>query len=846
MIEEANPARWSLAIALARRELRGGVKGFRVFMACLMLGVAAIAGVGSLAEGVREALRQDARTILGGDVELAFTHREATSDQLAFMRDGGRVTVVTEMRAMTRTDSQRLLSELKAIDPAHYPLLGAVGLSGETDLGRALSRNADGVWGAAVERSLMNRLGISLGDRFQVGDGTYQARAIVESEPDRSANIFTLGPRVMVAIASLEQTQLVQPGALIRNEYRIVLNDPAYAANWIEALKARFPDAGWRIRGTTEAAPGLQRWVDRIAMFLTLVGLTALLVGGVGVANAVRAYLDGRTATIATLKCLGAPGALIMRVYLLQILTLASVGIAAGLLIGAFVPAAIAPLIADRLTIEARQGFYLMPLALALAFGLLTALAFSLWPLARAREVPPAALFRDLIAPVRRWPRAHYVFFVAAAILALAGLAVVASIDKRLGAAFCVAAAGTFVLFRIAAYGVQRLAKAATGVRHPGLRLALANMHRPGSPTPGIVLSLGLGLTVLTLIAQVQGNFSRQLAEQLPQMAPSFFFIDIQPDQIADFTALVKAHPGVGEIREVPSLRGRITRINGVPAEQATIAPDARWAVGNDRGLTYTGKMPPGTRLVAGEWWPENYAGPPLVSFDAQIAQGMGLKVGDTLTLNVLGVEIDATIANLRAVDWTSLGINFTLTFAPGTLEGAPQTWIATAQVAENQEDDLERAVTQRFSNVSSIRVKRALATAQETMEGIAAAARVTAAITLVAGVLVLAGAIVATHRRRVYDAVVLKALGATRADVMRAFLAEFALLGAAAAIVAALVGTLAAWGLITEYMRVEFVPLPGTIFGTVIGAAFVVMLLGLGGTWRALGQKAAPLLRNA
>ncbi|MBC8793745.1 MAG: glycosyl transferase family 1 [Tagaea sp. CACIAM 22H2] len=846
MTQEANPARWSLAVSLARRELRGGVKGFRVFMACLMLGVAAIAGVGSLAEGVREALRQDARTILGGDVELAFTHREATAEQLAYIREGGRVTVVTEMRAMTRTDSQRLLSELKAIDPAIYPLLGTVGLSGESDLAKALAQSADGVWGAAVERSLMNRLGISLGDRFQVGDGTYQARAIVESEPDRSANIFTLGPRVMVAIASLGQTQLVQPGALIRYEYRIVLNDPASAANWIEALKARFPDAGWRIRGTTEAAPGLQRWVDRIAMFLTLVGLTALLVGGVGVANAVRAYLDGRTATIATLKCLGAPGALIMRVYLLQILALAAIGIAVGLAIGAFVPAVIAPLIADRLTIEARQGFYPMPLALALAFGLLTALAFSLWPLARAREVPPAALFRDLIAPSRRWPRAHYVFFVAAAIVALAGLAVVASIDKRLGAAFCVAAAGTFVLFRIAAYGVQRLAKSATGVRHPGLRLALANMHRPGSPTPGIVLSLGLGLTVLTLIAQVQGNFSRQLAEQLPQMAPSFFFIDIQPDQIDEFTTLVQSHPGVGELRKVPALRGRISKINGVPPEQATIAPDARWAVGNDRGLTYTGPMPPGTRLVAGEWWPADYSGPPLVSFDAQIAQGMGLKVGDTITLNVLGVEVDATIANLRAVDWTSLGINFTLTFAPGTLEGAPQTWIATAQVAEAQEDDLERAVTQRFSNVSSIRVKRALATAQETMQGIAAAARVTAAITLVAGVLVLAGAIVATHRRRVYDAVVLKALGATRKDVMRAFLAEFALLGAAAAIVAALVGTLAAWGLISEYMRVEFVPLPGTIFGTVIGAAVVVMLLGLGGTWRALGQKAAPLLRNA
>jgi putative ABC transport system permease protein len=843
---EANPARWRLAITLARRELRGGIKGFRVFIACLMLGVAAIAGVGSLAEGVREALRQDARTILGGDVELAFTHRQATADQYAFLQAGGRVTLVMEMRAMTRTDNDRLLSELKAIEPGNYPLLGAVRLSGEPDLGKALAQGPDGIWGAAVERAVLNRLGVGLGDRIQVGDGTYQVRALVESEPDRSANIFTLGPRVMVAIPSLESTNLVQPGALIRYEYRVLLADAADAGAWIETLKARFPDAGWRIRGTTEAAPGLQRWVDRIAMFLTLVGLTALLVGGVGVANAVRAYLDGRTATIATLKCLGAPGALIMRVYLLQILALAIVGIAAGLLIGAFVPAIIAPLIADRLTIEARQGFYPMPLALGLAFGLLTALAFSLWPLARAREVPPAALFRDLVAPVRRWPRAHYIAFVGAAVLALAGLAIAASIDKRLGAMFCVAAAGTFVLFRFAAYGVQRLAKAASGVRHPGLRLALANMHRPGSPTPSIVLSLGLGLTVLTLIAQVQGNFGRQLAEQLPQMAPSFFFIDIQPDQIDDFTTLVRAHPGVGELRKVPALRGRIAKINGVPVEQAAIAPDAQWAVGNDRGLTYTGPMPAGTRLVAGEWWPENYAGPPLVSFDAQIARGMGIGVGDKITLNVLGVEVEATIANLRAVDWTSLGINFTLTFAPGTLEAAPQTWIATAQVAEDQEDALERAVTARFSNVSSIRVKRALATAQETVQGIAAAARITAAITLVAGVLVLAGAIVATHRRRVYDAVVLKALGATRKDIMRAFLAEFALLGAAAAIVAAIVGTLAARALVVEYMRVEFVPLPGTIALTVLGAAVIVMLLGLGGTWRALGQKAAPLLRNA
>ena len=837
--------RYSLAFALARRELRGGIKGFRVFMACLMLGVAAIAGVGSLAEGVREALRQDARLLLGGDVELSFTHRRTTPEQQAFLEAAGRISATQEMRAMARTENERTLVELKAID-ALYPLVGTLRLQGDGDLAAALAKRPDGRFGAALEPATLSRLALKLGDEIEVGDGRFVVAAIIDNEPDRSANVFTLGPRVMVDQTALAATGLEQPGALIRNQYRVALAPGRDAGAWVEELKARFPDAGWRIRGVAEAAPGLQRWVDRIAMFLTLVGLTALLVGGVGVANAVRSYLESRVASIATIKCLGAPGRLVLRLYLMQILALATAGVAAGLVVGAVVPGVLGPLLAERLGVSARGGIYPLPLLVAGAFGLLTALAFSLWPLARARDVPAAALFRDLVAPVRRWPRGIYILYTAAAVFALAALAIVASLDQRLGAGFCLAALLTFVLFRVAALGVAWLAKRLGHVRHPGLRLALANMHRPGSPTPGIVLSLGLGLTVLVLIAQVQGNFARQLAEQLPQMAPSFFFIDIQRDQLEAFDRLLENHPGVGEVRQVPSLRGRIAKLNGVPIEQAVVAADAQWALGSDRGLTYTGPMPKGTRLVAGEWWPADYAGPPLVSFDAQIARGMGLDVGDTITINVLGREMEARIANLRAIDWTSLGINFTLTFAPGALEGAPQTWIATAQVADGQEDALERAVTAAFPNISSIRVKRALATARNTIEGIAAAARVTAGLTLIAGTLVLAGAILATQRRRSYDAVMLKVLGAKRSDVMRALVAEFALSGAAAAIVAALVGTFCAWLLVALYMKVEFVILPGALAMTVLGASASVAVLGLAGTWRALGQKAAPLLRNA
>ena len=832
-----------LAFRLARRELRGGLKGWRVFLACLVLGVAAIAGVGSFAASITRALQEDARVLLGGDVELSFTHRAATQPQLDYIARGGQVSTVAEMRAMARTDAARTLVELKAVDGA-YPLVGAVGLGGGIAPRDALARR-DGTWGAALEQATLNRLGLRIGDSFAVGDARFVVRAVVEREPDRTANVFTLGPRVMIALAALPDTGLLQPGSLVRYQYRIALVRPAAAEEWIAALKARFPDAGWRIRGLGEATPGVQRWIDRIAMFLTLVGLSALLVGGVGVANAVRAYLDGKTQTIAVLKCLGAPGRLVMLVYLLQVLALALLAVVIGTGIGALTPSMIGPLVADKLPVAARTGLYPAPLLIAAAFGILTTLAFTLWPVARAREVPAAALFRDLVAPMRRWPRPLAITATIAAVAALAALAIATSIDRKLGAGFVAGALATFALFYAAGGGVAWLAQRISHVRRPGLRLALANMHRPGSPMPSVMLSLGLGLTVMVLIAEAQGNFVRTLREQIPAVAPSFFFIDIQPDQIGPFNALLRGAAGVDAVDQVPALRGRIVRLSGVPVEQAPIAPEAQWAIGSDRGLTYSAAPPPGARIVAGEWWPADYRGPPLVSFDAQIARGMGLGVGDTITINVLGREVEARIANLRAIDWTSLGINFTLVFAPGTLEAAPHTFIATARVAPEAEDGIERAVSERFANVSTIRVKSALATVEATLDSIAAAARGTALIALLAGGLVLAGALAASHRRRIYDAVVLKVLGATRREVLSAFLIEFGLLGAAASVAAVLVGTLCAWILLALYMRIDFQPMALPALVTVVGAVLAVLVLGLAGTWRALGQKAAPVLRH-
>lgn len=834
----------SLAWRFARRELRGGLKGFRVFLACLALGVAAIAAVGSLAAGVERSLADDARLLLGGDVEFSFSQRAATPEQFRALASGGSVSFVIEMRAMARTDTRRGLVELKAIDD-FYPLIGAVQvLEGEANLARALGQR-DGVWGIAAERSTLARLGLALGDRVQIGDLAVELRAVLGAEPDRTANPITLAPRVMIAAAAVPATGLVQPGTLARWQYRVALPPGADVRAFIERMRTLFPNAGWRIRGLDEAAPGVQRWVERIALFLTLVGLTTLLVGGVGVANSVRNYLDGRRTTIATLKCLGAGGGLILRVYLAQILTLALLGVAIGVALGAAIPWLLGPLAAAQIGVAARVGFYPQPLILAAAFGLLVAFGFALWPVARARDIPPAALFRDLVAPQRRWPRPAYIVITVIAFAALVGLIVVTAIDRPLALGFVGAAIGTFLTFRAAAWGLQALARRAPRARWTGLRLALANMHRPGSPMPGIVLSLGLGLTVLVAIAQVQGNLARDLEETLPRIAPSFFFIDIQPDQVATFDRILRESPAVTRTQRVPSLRGRITQINRVPIERARVASGAQWAIGSDRGLTYTGAQPAEARIVAGEWWPADYAGPPLISLEAGIARGFGVGVGDTLTINLLGAEIEARIANLRAVDWTSLGINFAIVFAPGTLEAAPQTFIATATVTPEGEDEIERRVTEAMPNVSTIRVRTALATVEGVLTSIADAGRLTAAVTLIAGTLVLAGALAASQRRRIYDSVILKVLGARRRMIIGAFLIEFGLIGLATAIVAAVIGTLCAWGAMAMYMRIGFTVLPETVFATALFAVLLVIGFGLAGTWRALGAKAAPVLRN-
>jgi putative ABC transport system permease protein len=848
--EPSSISRAGVSLRIALRELRGGVRGFGVFLACLAIGVTAIAGVGSFARALSDGMLREGGRILGGDIAFYLIHRQANPAEMEFFKGRGAVSEVANMRAMARaTNGAATLVELKAVDGA-YPLTGRIQLEPNVPLGRALQKVGNR-YGAVAEPTLLLRLGVTPGTEIKIGEATFVITASITSEPDRVATGVGFGPRLIVSQEALQATGLIQPGSLVRWGYRVRLTDSSDGSLQFTQAQSRdqFPNAGWEVRTRSSASPQLERNVRRLAEFLTLVGLTALLVGGVGVANAVMHYLERKRADIATLKAVGAPGSTVFSIYLTQIGIIAFAGIAIGVVLGTALPFAITSFFGRLIPLPLAPGIHLSVIALAAAFGILVALAFALWPLGRAHDVPVSALFRDTVEQNRSLPRRRYLIMVAAAVISLAALALLVADSRRIALIYIVAAAAIFLVLRLLGWGLMALAARLPRPRSTSLRLALANIHRPGALTPSVVLSLGLGLSLLVTLTLIDGNLRRQLTQSLPKSAPSFFFVDVPSNDVERFNAFIKQKAGNGELSEVPMLRGRILRVKDKSADEVKVDPEQAWVLQSDRGITYTETFPEGSTLVAGEWWPKDYSGPPLVSFEKRAADGLGLKVGDKVSVNVLGRTIEATIANTRTVEWESLGINFVMLFSPNTFRGAPHTILATLSYPEggNQsaEIELQRAVATEFPAVTTVRVKEALEAINSLVADIALAVRGASSVTLIASILVLAGALAAGHHSRVYDAVILKTLGATRARLVIAYGIEYAILGLATAIFATAAGAVAAWFVVENVMNFRFQFEPAAAGIAALTAVVLTIGLGLIGTWRALGQKPAPVLRN-
>lgn len=827
---------------IARRELRGAFRPLLVVLLCLAIGVATIATVGVSAESVRDSVRRDARALLGGDVELESANVPVAAEELArlFGPDARLSTTVRTTTLVGGPDGRRLAVALKAVDEA-WPLVGTVELDPPIPIGQALAGD-----GAVVEPTLLARLGVRIGDRLAIGETSVAITAVILREPDRLGGFAGFGPRLLVSRETVDRGGLIRPGALLRYEHRAVV-PPRALGPLVESLRALEPEAPWRLRTAAAVEPSVARFSDRLASYLTLAGLASLLVGGLGVALAVSGYLATRQSTIAVLKTLGARAAEVDAAYGLLLGLVAVVGVTLGLLVGQLLPFLLASGLAGLLPFPIRAGFHPGPLLLAGAIGLFTAALFAGWPLARAREVTAASLLRAEVAPLRRWPRPGRIAGLGLVAAALAGL-VVTSVDRPvLGVLFVAGAIVTILLLAglgrlLIALSVPLLARAPVA-----LRLAARNLSRGASGAIPVLVGLGAGLGALVTIGLLEAQLGRELSMRLAERAPSHVVIDIQPEQWEPFERLVAETPGAALVQSAPTLRARITRIKGEPVDRARIAEHVRWTIDRDRGLTWQAAPPPGTELLAGSWWPQDYAGPPLVSIEGEVARGYGVGVGDTLAFNVLGRTIEARIANIRReVDWAAGRLDFVFVFSPGVIDKAPHVRIAAVELPPTAAPGFLDRLARELPNATPIEIGSIAREVAATLGKIGLAIRIVAGIALVTGLLVLAASLLAARRRHLQQTVLLKILGAPRPQILRILASEHLLLAALAGIAGIAAGGLAAWAIVRFAfgMAWSFVWTPPLL--VFLLATVLTLALGAASAWRLLGRSAAVALRTA
>ena len=819
-------------------------------MLCIALGVMAVAAIGSLGASFDAALARQGRMLVGGDLSFERVHRRASAEERAALDDLGQVSESASLRAMARIPGGKsALIEAKAVDGA-YPLYGEVIVTEPKDAGPIWRK--PGV--IVAERSLLERLNVGVGSTVSIGDATVTIGGILGTQPDRLADRLAYGPRVLMSLDTLDSTGLVQPGSLIRWIYRLQLpgdsgNDRMALNTARFTIEAKFPESGFGITDWTDPAPSIRREVKRFTQFISLVGLGALLLGGIGVANAIGSYMAKKRQVIATFKTLGATSRLVLAVYLIQALMLAGLGIVFGLVLGALTPALLSATYGNALPIALAVEPHPVSLLTAAGAGLLTMLLFVLLPLGRASVVPPAMLMRSHLTDERERPPLGFIVTAAASGLALFALAIAASEERAITASISAGIVAGFVLLLGFGWLLQTLAARFRRTKPPSLALALTSIAGPGSIARQVAISLGLGLGFLVAIALIDRSLMAEFADNIEIEAPAYYFLDVDAQNLAAFRDTAKAVEPDAKLADAPMLRGRILAINGVPVEKVEAAPDSRWVLASDRGLTYADTLPQGSTITQGSWWEPGYTGPPLVSFDADSGPGLGLKIGDTITVNVLGRNVEARIANFRKIDWESLAINFVMVFSPNTLAGAPHRVLVTLEYPKGtdsaREAKLVQALADRFPLVTAIKVGDIVEAAKDLLQKVMTAIAMTAGVTLLIGALVLTGAVAATQQRRKYQAVLYKTLGATRGRIVRAELLEFGLLGAAVAAFAVAAGTITAWALCKWGFEVPFIFSGRAAAETVLLALALVLGVGAIATWRVLSAKAAPYLRG-
>jgi putative ABC transport system permease protein len=829
---------WTSAAAFARRDLNRSLRGLRLLFLCIFLGVATLAAIGGLASAITGEIAERGRVILGGDVQVGMSQRRAEPAELAAMRAAGTVSETVRMRAMAQggPGGAAVLTELKGIDGA-YPLYGTLRIDGR-------DARAPGPAQVYIARELGDRLRLGRGATIRFGEADFRVAGLIDEEPDRVGEGFTLGPVAIVSLDGLQRTRLIQPGSLINSKYRLKLPGGTAPKSVIDDLKERFPAASWEFRDRDRAAPGTSRFFERMGQFLTLIGLAALIIAGIGVSNGVASYLRRKREGIATLKMLGATSTDIGRVYLLQIGMVTLLAVAAGLAFGTLLQVAVMAIAGDLLPVRPGIRLDAATLLTSAAYGLLMAFTFVLPPLGRARLQPVASLFRETVA--RRQGVGWAALTIAGLSLSLVvALAVLTSPDPLFSLSVLGAVGAVILLLAAVGWAVRRLARALPRPRRPLLRLAVTGLHRPGAQTVGLVVALGLALTLFVSIAAIQTSLDAEIETTVPAKAPGQFVLDVPAAERDRFETLVQqAAPGAN-INLVPNLRGTITAYGKTRVADLKELPPGAWFLRGERGVTYSATLPEGTDLAAGRWWPADYKGPPLVSLDKDAAEIMGVNVGDTLTVSVLGREIEARIASLREIHWDTMGFNYILVFSPSALEKAPHNLAATIDSGDGNKAAVSRAILGAGPSATIVDVGEIVSEVSNVLRQMAVAILIAASVAVLAGIAVLIGALAASRLARSYDSVILKTLGATRGQILAVQALEYGLLALVVTAVSVALGLTGAWFVIVRIFEFGWRPDWLVVGATLVGGAVLTLGIALLSSLPLLKLRPASALRS-
>ena len=698
----------------------------------------------------------------------------------------------------------------------------------------------------------MTRLDVKLGDIITIGNQRFEIRSTLINEPDKLAGGIGFGPRVFMSRSALEATGLATPGSIIRNLTRIRLaGNPSdqEVKNFHSEINSAFPNAGWEIRTRDAVSPQFSRNLDRFTQLLSLIALTALIAGGAGVANSVREFTERKRTHFAILKALGASGSQVFAIALVQITIAGLIATLLGLILGSLIPIFAASWLHQISDLPFTPSINLQGILTGGCYGLLVTFIFAVIPLGRIHEMPVSRLLRDDDQPLPLW---RYSILSAVAALLLAGLTLFSASDVKLGVIYIIGVLLIFASLRAASWSVVFILKKFAHPNNPLLRLALANIWRPKSIAPSLIISAGLTQTLLIALALVEGAVHHELIRADSSEIPNFYFLDIPKTQTEHFNEFLKITVPDAHIEHVPMMRGRIIELKGKPLDRYNIADEAKWVLEGDRGITFSENLPHNSTLTAGNWWEKNYAGAPLVSLEQKVAEGFGLKIGDQIKVNVLGRDFIATVSNFRKVDWRSYAINFVMVFSPNTFKAAPYTELFTISytapsLSERDKTDalLTRQTAKKFPNIVSIRVKDVLMAVDKIATQLAFAARAATVIALATAGLALASAIISSQRARLYDTVIYKILGAPRRWLMTVYALEFGLLGLVASMISLLAGICFAFGLIKYIMKIDFVFPAMTLILILSSALMAIIALGLMLSWRILTHPAASALRR-